>query len=81
MKRIIIIDFLLIAILLLTAGCSASLTNLFSVGSVGTAVASKNSYSIAYNVVDIGVQLETGNSIKGHAYDSFIKRDEEYEDE
>ena len=48
---------------------------------IGTAVASKNSYSIAYNVVDIGVQVETGNSIKGHAYDSFIKQDEEYEDE
>tara|TARA_B100001248_G_scaffold40600_1_gene26038 strand:- start:4767 stop:4994 length:228 start_codon:yes stop_codon:yes gene_type:complete len=72
---------LLILILLFTTGCSASFTNLFSVGSIGTAVASKNSYSIAYNVVDIGVQVETGNSIKGHAYDSFIKQDEEYEDE
>ena len=72
---------LLILILLFTTGCSASFTILFSVGSIGTAVASKNSYSIAYNVVDIGVQEETGNSIKGHAYDSFIKQDEKYEDE
>ncbi|MAJ03148.1 MAG: hypothetical protein CMH03_00050 [Marinovum sp.] len=72
---------LIILILLLTTGCSASLTNLFSVGSIGTAVASKNSYSIAYNVVDIGVQVETGNSIKGHAFDSFKKEETEVDDE
>ena len=72
--RIII---LCVALLFLN-NCSASFTNLFTVGGISTAVASKNAYSIGYNTLDLGIQINSGKPIREHILESIKKKEHTY---
>ena len=58
---------LLILLFVLTTGCSANLSSLFTVGGMTSAVASKNSASMAYSAFDLGVMATTDKNIREHA--------------
>jgi hypothetical protein len=70
--RIII---LCVALLFLN-NCSATFTNLFTIGGVSTAVASKNAYSIGYSGVDLMIQIQTDKPIRDHVLDRINKKKE-----
>ena len=59
----------------LVTNCGAGFNNLFTVGGISTAVASKNAYSIGYNAVDLGVQINSGKSIRVHVIDNIKEED------
>jgi|TARA_B110000259_G_scaffold226_1_gene358 hypothetical protein len=58
---------LLLLLFTLTTGCGANLSGLFTLGGMGSAVASKNSVSIAYSTFDLGVMATTDKNIREHA--------------
>lgn len=72
--RIII---LCVALLFLN-NCSASFTNLFTIGGVSSAVASKNAYSIGYSGLDLGIQISSGKPIREHILESIKKEEHTY---
>jgi len=72
--RIII---LCVALLFLN-NCSATFTNLFTIGGVSTAVASKNAYSIGYSGVDLMIQISTDKPIREHLFESIKKEEHTY---
>tara|TARA_B100000287_G_scaffold150099_1_gene141894 strand:+ start:1249 stop:1470 length:222 start_codon:yes stop_codon:yes gene_type:complete len=59
----------------IVSNCSAGFNNLFTVGGISTAVASKNAYSIGYNAVDLGVQIQSGKPIRVHIIDNIKEED------
>tara|TARA_Y100000389_G_C17464398_1_gene524311 strand:- start:1457 stop:1687 length:231 start_codon:yes stop_codon:yes gene_type:complete len=60
-------NLLLIVLFTITTGCSANLSGLFTIGGMSSAVASKNSASMAYSALDLGVMATTDKNIREHA--------------
>ena len=59
----------------IVSNCSAGFNNLFTVGGISTAVVNKNAYSIGYNAVDLGVQIQSGKPIMVHIIDNIKAED------
>ena len=60
-------NLLLIVLFTITTGCSANISSLFTIGGMSSAVASKNSASMAYSALDLGVMATTDKNIREHA--------------
>ena len=68
----------LCVISLLVTNCGAGFNNLFTVGGISTTVASKNAYSIGYNTLDLGIQINSGKPIREHILESIKKKEHTY---
>ena len=67
----------IISLFIFLTGCSGNFASFLQVGGTSVAIAQKNGYSIAYNAVDFGTQIQTGKNIRQHIFEP----EEENEDE